>query len=64
MRDGQIDVFLTVEAKVPSKKFAEYEKTGFNCAIDVPSATRKWSKKAVNDKEEGLLGFARKEWGD
>ncbi|MDE0308559.1 MAG: DUF262 domain-containing protein [Acidiferrobacterales bacterium] len=48
----------------PNQKFAAYERTGLYSATEVPPRTRRWSKKAVNNREQRLLEFARIEWGD
>ena len=48
----------------PSKKAAEYEKTGLLIAAALKPAMKKWTSASVNKREEALLRWATQEWGD
>ncbi len=48
----------------PSKKAAEYEKTGLLIAAELKPALENWTSASVNKREEALLRWATQEWGD
>ena len=53
--------------KKPKKKLGEYRKTGLLSAIEVADqieSKNRWSKSAVQEREEKLLEWAKVEWGD
>lgn len=54
----------SLQDKIPSQKYEAYRQTGLFCAIEVPPATGRWSKIAVENREEKLLEWATKEWSE
>ncbi len=56
-----------LQAKMPAEKVASYRKTGLLIAIETADAIEKatkWDKKAIDAREEKILKWAMKEWGD
>lgn len=50
--------------KPPEEKFSEYRKTGLLTAQEVVSTKGKWGLKAIEEREEKILKWAKQEWGD
>lgn len=48
----------------PSKKAAEYEKTGLLIAAELKPALKQWSGASVKRREESLLQWAKQEWAN
>lgn len=51
-------------AKDPTKKKDEYLKTGLAIAVDVADRIPTWDRAAIEKREDEILAWATKEWGD
>jgi hypothetical protein len=53
-----------LNAMVPGDKAVEYEKTGLLVAGSLKRDLKNWNPTSVQQREDELLEWAKKEWGD